>query len=52
MKIMVKLAVLFAMLLLLTGVSFAGGCPCYEVTATDLGDPANTCFTSRNMFRF
>ena len=42
MKMIVKLAVLFAMLLLLTGVSFAGGCPCYEVTATEVDDPTHT----------
>ncbi len=40
---MVKLAVLFATLLLLTGVSFASVCGtyCYQVTATDLDDPTN-----------
>jgi hypothetical protein len=44
MKMMVKLAVLFATLLLLTGVSFAYDCGtyCYEVTVTDLDDPTNT----------
>jgi hypothetical protein len=47
MKMIVKLAVLFATLLLLTGVSFAAteAMPCercYEVTVTDLDDPTNT----------
>jgi hypothetical protein len=44
MKMMVKLAVLFATLLLLTGVSFAADCDdyCYEVTTTDLDDPTHT----------
>ena len=45
MNIMLKLTVLFATLLLLTGVSFAQEYPCeacYEVTATDLDDPTNT----------
>jgi hypothetical protein len=46
MKMMVKLAVLFAMLLLLTGVSYAGmyamDCDCYEITATDVDNPTNT----------
>jgi hypothetical protein len=46
MKMMVKLAVLFVSLFLLSGVSFAGSCPydngCYEVTVTDLDDPTNT----------
>ena len=44
MKKMVKIAVLLATLLLVTGVSFAGNCwqECYEVTVTDLDDPTNT----------
>jgi hypothetical protein len=44
MKIMVKLAVLLATLLLLTGVVYAGSdCgQCYEVTVKDLDDPTNT----------
>jgi hypothetical protein len=42
MKMIVKLAILFSMLLLLTGVSFAGGCPCYEVTATEVDNPTHT----------
>jgi hypothetical protein len=44
MKMMVKLAVLFATLLLLTGVSFAAECYdyCYEATTTDLDDPTHT----------
>ena len=46
MKMMVKLAVLFATLLLLTGVAFAqptmGDCDCYEITATDVDNPTNT----------
>jgi hypothetical protein len=42
MKMMVKLAVLFASLLLLTGVSFAQDCNCYEITATDVDNPTNT----------
>ena len=43
MKMMVKLAILFTTLLLLTGVSFAGSsCPCYDITATELGDPQHT----------
>jgi hypothetical protein len=40
MKTIVKLAVLFAALLLLTGVAFAqGACYCYEVTCYDLDRP-------------
>jgi hypothetical protein len=44
MKIMVKLAVLLATLLLLTGIAFAQSCEnyCYEVTVTDLDDSTNT----------
>jgi len=44
MKIMLKFAVLFVTLLLLTGVGFAANCwdSCYEVTVTDLDDPTNT----------
>ena len=42
MKMMVKLAVLFATFLLLTGVSFADDCDCYEVTATEVGSPTHT----------
>ena len=43
MKMMVKLAVLFATLLLLTGVSFAyDDCDCYEVTATEVDNPTHT----------
>jgi len=44
MKMMVKLAVLIATLLLVTGVSFAANCwqYCYEVTVIDLDDPTNT----------
>ena len=47
MKIMLKLAVLFAALLLLSGISFAQtpliSCQqCYEVTVTDLDDSTNT----------
>ena len=41
MKIILKLAVLLAVLLLLTGVSSAqpaGYCTCYEITATNLDD--------------
>ena len=43
MKMMVKLAVLLATLLLLTGVSFADFCQCYEVNATDLDNAENSC---------
>jgi hypothetical protein len=41
MKMMVKLAVLFATLLLVTGVCFAQSfdCDCYEFTATKADDP-------------
>jgi hypothetical protein len=39
MKIMVKLIVLFATLLLLTGVSFADDCACYKVRGTALDVP-------------
>ena len=40
MKMMVKMAFLFATLLLLTGVAFAGGnCACYEIYDTDLDYP-------------
>ena len=45
MKMMVKLAVLFATLLLLTGVSFAIECnfnECYEITATEVDNPGHT----------
>ena len=49
MKMIVKLAVLLATLLLLTGISFASFgcadanyCECYKVTATDLTDPAGS----------
>ena len=45
MKMMVKLAVLFATLLLLTGVSFAIECnfnECYEITATEVDNPSHT----------
>ena len=41
MKMMVKLSVLLATLLLLTGVAFAW-CNCYEITATDVDNPTNT----------
>jgi hypothetical protein len=40
MKIIVKLAVLFAALLLLTSVAFAEDCNCYAVTQTPLEDPS------------
>jgi hypothetical protein len=36
MKMMVKLAVLFATLLLVTGVASADWCSCYEITCTNL----------------
>jgi hypothetical protein len=49
MKMMVKLAVLFATLLLLTGVSFADFCGCYEITATDVDNPEDSCTRSVNM---
>jgi hypothetical protein len=40
MKMIVKLAVLYAALLFLTGVAFAASpCDCYEVTATPLDGP-------------
>ena len=43
MKMMVKLAVLFSILLLFNGLAFADyGCYCYEVTNTDLEDPSHT----------
>ena len=46
MKMIVKLAVLFATLLLAVGVSFAGQnfdcCKCYEITATEVADPQHT----------
>jgi hypothetical protein len=42
MKKMVKIAVLLATLLLLTGVAFADCYECYEVTVKDLDDPTNT----------
>jgi hypothetical protein len=44
MKIMVKLAVLFATLLLISSVAFAGSgsCGCYEITATAIGNPEIT----------
>ena len=44
MKMMVKLTVLFATLLLLTGVAFAQyyDCDCYEVTATEVGNLTHT----------
>ena len=42
MKMIVKLAVLFTTLLLLTGESFARDCYCYEVVATNLDTPANS----------
>ena len=45
MKMMVKLAILFATLLLLTGVAFAqpisGDCDCYDITATEVGNPTH-----------
>jgi hypothetical protein len=40
MKMMVKLAVLFAILLLVTGVAFSADCDCYEVSGTALDVPA------------
>ena len=49
MKMMVKLAVLFATLLFLTGVSFADFCGCYEITATDVDNPEDSCTRSVNM---
>jgi len=42
MKTMVKLAVLFAVLLLLTGVAFAQDCECYKITFTSSDNPAHT----------
>jgi hypothetical protein len=44
MKMVVKLAVLFATLLLLSGIAFAfiGNCACYKFTFTDLVDPARS----------
>ena len=39
MKMMVKLAVLLAALLLLTGVAFADWCSCYDITYTQVDDP-------------
>jgi hypothetical protein len=58
MKMMVKLAVLFATLLLLTGAAFAQSfnCNCYEVTLTDLDGSPDTwtefveiCFDDDNV---
>jgi hypothetical protein len=41
MKTMVKLAVLFATLLLLNGIAFAqGDCECYKITFTSSDNPA------------
>jgi hypothetical protein len=44
MKMVVKLAVLFATWLLLSGIAFAfiGNCACYKVNFTSLDNPANT----------
>ena len=44
MKMMVKMAVLFATLLLITGVAFAQSwdCNCYEITATEVDNPGHT----------
>jgi hypothetical protein len=47
MKMIVKLAVLLATLLLVAGVSFAGPqtfdcCKCYEITATEVANPQHT----------
>jgi len=43
MKAIVKLAVLFATLLLITGVAFAQeDCECYKITLTSLDNPPNT----------
>jgi hypothetical protein len=39
MKKAVGLTVLFAALLLVTGVAFADWCDCYEITCTDLDRP-------------
>jgi len=60
MKAMVKLAVLFATLLLVTGVAFAGGgCYYYEFSYTGLDDPTNSgqdcaylCFDGNNSGTF
>jgi hypothetical protein len=46
MKMMVKLAVLITTLLLLTSLSFAADCDCYEITYTNLDDPTTDRFTS------
>jgi hypothetical protein len=42
MKTMVKLAVLLATLLLLSGAAFAE-CECYTINATDLDNPEDSC---------
>ena len=55
MKMMVKLAVLLATLSLLTGVTFADDCACYEVSGTALDVPATDtsfvkiCFDGDNI---
>ena len=53
MKIMVKVAVLFATLLLLTGVAFAADCYeyCYAITNTEVDNPTNT-YTDCAVFQF
>jgi len=54
MKTIVKLAVLLATLLLLTGVASAQWCDCYEITCTDLDHPlvithiVQLCFDPEN----
>ena len=55
MKMMVKLTVLLATLLLLTGISFADDCRCYSVTCTNLENgmvisdhPVQMCFNYEN----
>ena len=56
MKMMVKLAVLFATFFLLTGVSFAADCDCYKFTFTFLdgplgpsSGPVKICFNGGNV---